>query len=103
MGRRRVRNLAHLGGAEIAGFEPSEERSRAVGEEHDIPIFTTYEDGIGWGPDALVISTPPDQHTPYALDALQRGVHWFTEASVVPGDLVELLELAQNAQTVCAP
>lgn len=103
MGRRRVRNLTHVGGAELAGFEPSAERARAVGEQHNIPVFSTYEDGIAWGPDALVVSTPPDQHTPYALDAIERGLHWFTEASVVPGDLDALIEVARDADTVCAP
>jgi predicted dehydrogenase len=103
MGRRRIRNLTHLGGVEIAGYEPQADRARAAGEQREIPVFTSYEAGIRWGPQALVVSTPPDRHTPYALDAIKRGLHWFTEASVVPGDLDELIERAERSQTVCAP
>jgi predicted dehydrogenase len=103
MGRRRLRNLTALGGCELAGFELDAERGASVADEHGVPVFASYDEALAWGPEALVISTPPDHHTPYAIDAINRGLHWFTEASVVPGDLAELLDLAAGASTVCAP
>ena len=103
MGRRRLRNLTHLGGVELAGFEPADARREEVGQEFGIPTFGSFEQALGWEPAALVISTPPDHHTEYALEAVRRGIHFFTEASVVPGDLDELVEAVEGASTVAAP
>src|SRR4051794_30262139 len=60
MGRRRLRNLTHIGGSDLAGFEPDDERRQSVGAETGLPVFSSFEDAIGWEPEALVISTPPD-------------------------------------------
>ena len=103
MGRRRVRNLTHLGGHEIAGFEPQLERGRQVGEEAGIEVFGSIEDGLAWGPEALVISTPPDHHAEYALAASRAGLPFFTEASVVTTGMDEVIEAARASGVVAAP
>jgi predicted dehydrogenase len=104
MGRRRLRNLTHLGGAELAGLEPGDERRAEVAGEFGIPAFATLDEALeSFGPQALVISTPPDRHTEYAIEAARRGLHFFTEASVVPGDTDELIEVARAAGVVGAP
>ncbi|MEA2479590.1 MAG: hypothetical protein QOJ07_1512 [Thermoleophilaceae bacterium] len=104
MGRRRLRNLTHLGGAQLAGLEPGEARRAEVAGEFGIPAFATLDDALAeFGPEALVISTPPDRHTEYAIEAARRGLHFFTEASVVPGDTDELIEVARAAGVVGAP
>lgn len=103
MGRRRVRNLTHLGGCEIAAFEPVQERREQVAQEHEIATFAAFEDGLGWGPDALIISTPPDHHHPYAMAAAKAGLHFFTEASVIPGETPELIEAVASQPIVAAP
>ena len=103
MGRRRVRNLTHIGGCELAAFEPVKARREQTAAEHGIDTFATFEDGLGWGPDALVISTPPDHHHQYALAAAQAGLHFFTEASVIPGDTPELIEAVGTQPIIAAP
>jgi predicted dehydrogenase len=103
MGRRRVRNLTHLGGCEIAAFEPVPERREQVAHEHGIATFAAFENGLDWGPDALVISTPPDHHHPYALAAARAGLHFFTEASVIPGETPELIEAVGTQPIIAAP
>ena len=103
MGRRRVRNLLHIGGVELAAFDPSAERREQVASELGIATFEHFEDGLAWDPAALVISTPPDLHHEYALAAVQRGLHFFTEASVVPGDDDGLIEEVRSRQLVAAP
>jgi predicted dehydrogenase len=50
-----------------------------------------------------VISTPPDHHHEYALTAARRGLHFFTEASVVPGETAELIEAVGDQDLVAAP
>lgn len=103
MGRRRVRNLTHLGGSEIAAFEPLQERREQVAADHGIPTFATFDDGMSWGPGALVISTPPDHHQEYALAAARAGLHFFTEASVIPGETPAVIEAVGDQSIVAAP
>ena len=103
MGRRRLRCLTHIGGHDLAGLEPSAARAEEVGAVFSIPTFGTIEQAAEWRPDALVISTPPDLHLPIALQAAQRGWHFFTEASVVPENTRELQALAEQRGVVAAP
>jgi predicted dehydrogenase len=103
MGRRRVRNLTHLGGCEVGAFEPVKERRDQAAADHGIPTFATFEAGMGWGPDALVISTPPDLHQEYALAAARAGLHFFTEASVIPGETPEVIDAVGDQPIVAAP
>src|SRR2546421_6073779 len=102
MGNRRLRNLAHLGEPDVAAFEPDPER-RQQAEQRGVPVFETFERALEWGPDALVISTPPDRHHEYAMAAAAHGLHFFTEASVVPGRTQELIEAVGDQAIVAAP
>jgi predicted dehydrogenase len=103
MGRRRIRNLEHVGGCELAAFEPQANRRGNAAAEHGIPTFATFDDGLGWGPDALVISTPPDHHHEYALAAARAGLHFFVEASVIPDETPELIEAVEGQDIIAAP
>ena len=55
------------------------------------------------GPDALVISTPPDMHMGFAKAAVQRGRHFFSEASTTPQGMDEVLRIAREKKVVAAP
>jgi predicted dehydrogenase len=103
MGRRRLRNLRHLGVTELAGFEPDARRRMEVAHELGIEAFATLEEGLAWDPSALVISTPPDHHAEYALLATRRGLPFFTEASVVSDGMGEVIEAARAARSLAAP
>jgi predicted dehydrogenase len=103
MGRRRVRNLSYIGGHEVAGVEPDGKRREKVAAEFQIETWPSFDEGLGWQPDALVISTPPDQHTEYACAAARAGIHFFTEASVVRDGMEELVELVGDRSIVAAP
>ncbi|MGZ4197232.1 MAG: Gfo/Idh/MocA family protein [Solirubrobacteraceae bacterium] len=103
MGRRRVRNLLEIGATEVAAFEPDPARREQAEAENGIRVFATFEHGLSWEPDAFVISTPPDHHHEYALEAARRGLHFFTEASVVPGETRELIDAVADRPIVAAP
>jgi predicted dehydrogenase len=103
MGQRRVRNLLHIGGHEVAGVEPRHERREQASAKHGIATFAAFEDGLAWRPDALVISTPPDRHQDYALAAAREGLHFFTEATVIPGETRALIEAVGAQPIVAAP
>lgn len=103
MGRRRVRNLREIGGQALAAFEPDPARREQAAAEGGLEVFASFSDGLAWGPDALVISTPPDHHHEYALAAAERGLHFFTEASVVPGETAALIAAVGAQPIVAAP
>ena len=54
-------------------------------------------------PSALVISVPPDFHHIYMETALERGIHFFVEASVVDTNMDIINEKLKNADIVAAP
>lgn len=103
MGSRRVRNLVHIGGHELAAFEPDAERRAQAAAESGIQVFDSFDAALDFRPDALIISTPPDHHHEYAMQAAQRGLHFFTEASVVPGKTGELIAAVGDQAIVAAP
>lgn len=103
MGRRRLRNFRYIGGVELAGFEPNDARRAQVGREFEMPVLETFQQGLDWGPDALVISTPPDHHTEYALAAANAGLPYFTEASVTADGMGELAAAVQATGSLAAP
>ena len=103
MGRRRLRNLTHIGGQELAGLEPRAARAAEVGGEFGIPVFSSLDEAMSWEPEAVVISTPPDMHTVYALAAARAGLPFFTEASVVSEGIEELIAEVRSRDGVAAP
>jgi len=103
MGKRRIRNLLALGERDIVGFDPRSDRRQEAVDRYAIRTCERIEDGMATNPDALIISTPPDQHTPYALLAVQQGKHFFTEASVLDDGLAELEAESLRRGVVAAP
>ena len=103
MGRRRLRNLTHIGGHELAGLELLDERREQVTAEAGIPGFASLDEALRWGPEGLVISTPPDHHAEYALAAAEHGLPFFTEASVVLDEVDEVIEAVERAGVVACP
>jgi len=103
MGKRRIRNLLALGERDLVGFDTRKERRREAVDRYGIRTCEHIEDGMATDPDALIISTPPDQHTPYALLAVREGKHFFTEASVLDDRLAELEAESQRQGVIAAP
>lgn len=104
MGRRRIRNLKVLNAGEVMGFEVQEQRRADVEKEYGIKTYPTLEEGLAQKPDALIISTPPNLHMQYALEAAKRGLHFFMEASVVlDQDMDRLISMCRGKKFVAAP
>jgi len=103
MGKRRIRNLKHLGAGEIIGFDTSEDRLKEAEEKYNIRTFAKFDEAMQDLPDALIISTPPDLHTKYAMEAAKNNKHFFVEASVVDDRMDELIALCRNKKIVAAP
>lgn len=103
MGKRRTRNLQHLRAGEIIGFDPRPDRREEAAAKHGIRTFADFGEAMSAGPDALIISTPPDRHLEYALAAARAGKHFFTEAGVTDEGLDELEALCAGRPIVAAP
>jgi predicted dehydrogenase len=103
MGRRRVRNLRHLGVREIIGVEPREDRRREVAQSHGITAVASLDAALALRPDAVIVSTPPAQHLEFALTAARNGLHVFTEADTSDEGVDEVLAAAARHKIVAAP
>jgi len=82
MGKRRVRDLKLLG-HEVMGFDLRGDRNQQSYELFNIRTVNDFETLILGNPDALVISTPPDQHLRYYEKCFSLGLPFFSEANIL--------------------
>ena len=103
MGKRRIRCLQSLGVAEIVGYDPREDRRTEAADRYKIDIISNV-DAINFNDiSVVVISTPPDFHTPYMEMAIRARKPFFIEASVLSKGLQQINVAAQEAGVVAAP
>ncbi len=81
MGKRRARDLLLLG-HRVVGFDLRPERNAEARQRFGIPTVTSFVDLLGSGVEAVVISTPPDQHLPYYELCFEHRLPFFTEANI---------------------
>lgn len=82
MGTRRLRDLSRRPGVNLGLFDARADRRAAAQARFGVTPFATLEAALAWGPDALVISTPPGTKGPYIQLAYDRGLHHFSEADM---------------------
>jgi predicted dehydrogenase len=102
MGKRRVRNLTYLGESDIIGFDLQSERRGEAASSYGIGTYSTLDDALAQKPDALIVSTPPDAHMPFARAAVKHGMHVFTEASTSSVGMQEVSAAAKAGGLVAA-
>jgi predicted dehydrogenase len=103
MGKRRIRNLQYLKAGETIGFDIREDRRKETEKKYNIKTYNSFETAMRKRPDALIISTPPDLHMKYAMEAAKNNKHFFMEASVVDWGMNELIEECKKRDIVAAP
>lgn len=105
MGKRRVRCLQALRAGEIVAFDARPDRRAEAEGLYGIHTVGSFEEGMAEAPDALVISTPPDQHIEYCLAAIGAGKPFFVEETVMldPGALDPVLAALEATPVVAAP
>jgi predicted dehydrogenase len=103
MGKRRIRNLQHLGESQITGFDPRADRRDEAQKAYGIPVIDDFNLALSWDVNALVISTPPDLHRAYMDVAVNRGLHFFCEAGIPEAGLDNLAARAEKKGIVAAP
>ncbi len=104
MGNRRIRNLTALKAGEIIGFDVQADRRAEAQQKHGIKTYATFEEALLGKPDAVIISTPPNLHIQYAMEAARRNLHFFMEASVIlDPDMDRLIAECKRGKIVAAP
>lgn len=79
IGARHLTNLAASGVAALALAEPDSTRRKALCADTGAAAFAELRDGLGWGPEAVIIATPSHLHVQQALEAARHGCHVFIE------------------------
>lgn len=105
MGKRRIRNLLANGidSSMIVGFDLNAERNLEVEKEYQVKTISNFKEGLKtFNPDALIISTPPDKHSDYFLEAAKNKMHFFVEISTTSKGYVNLFKLLDDT-FVAAP
>lgn len=105
MGKRRIRNLKHLGIDQIAGFDLRIDRLDEARLKYDIKVYSSFTDALeGFSPSIVIISASPESHTEYIEICLANAIHCFIEASVVDKDKIfQLSSIAESSNVVVAP
>jgi predicted dehydrogenase len=101
MGTRRLRDLHQRADVTLALFDQRADRRAAAQARFGVKVFAQFDDALAWGPQALVISTPPGTKGPYVNLAFDRGLHHFSEADMWTYGAA--LRAAQNPGIVSAP
>jgi predicted dehydrogenase len=107
MGKRRIRCLLanKVEPGRIRLVETRDERRREVLDKHGIEGMPDLDEGLKWGPDAVVVSVPGAQHVPVCLAAARAGKHFFVEVplSINLDGLDDLQSLVERHKIVAAP
>jgi predicted dehydrogenase len=103
MGKRRVRDSVALKAGEVFGFDLRADRRAEVEEKFGIRTYQDFDAALAADPTAIIISTPPELHMPYAMKAAQAGKHFFMEVNVVNDGHEELRRLCVGKPFVAAP
>lgn len=103
MGTRRLRDLAEIADIEIEVHDPRPDRLERARERFGVRGFPGLDDAMAWGPEALVISTPPGTKGPYIDLALAQRRHHFTEADIWSYDSARILAESAAHGLVSAP
>lgn len=103
MGTRRLRDLRARADVALALHDERADRRQRAHERFGIPVFADLAAALAWGPDALVISTPPGSKGPYVRLALERGLHHFIEADIWSYGAAEVERVSREKALVSAP
>ncbi|MBI2627883.1 MAG: Gfo/Idh/MocA family oxidoreductase [Candidatus Niyogibacteria bacterium] len=102
MGKRRIRNLIANGEKNIIGFDFSGERRKEAEEKYGIKTIEDLNEISVSDFDAVIISTPPNQHGDYIRFALQNKKHFFTEVATSDDGYKEIFKNT-DTDIVAAP
>jgi predicted dehydrogenase len=81
----------------VALCDTWEERLRELGEKHGVATYTDYDAFLDHPMDAVILANYFHEHAPFAIKALQRGLHVMSETSC-NGTLAEGVALCRAVE-----
>ncbi len=103
MGTRRLRDLHQRQDVELTLLDQRPDRLAAAASRFGVAVTASLEEAMSTEPEALIISTPPDQHADYIRLALETGVHFFCEADIWTYDHQAIADSSRRNGKVAAP
>ena len=103
MGTRRMRDLHQRKDVTLAMYDEREDRRQRAVERFGLTVCSRLEDALAWGPDTLVISTPPGTKGGYIKLAFERGLHHFIEADIWTYGAAGIERASRQKNLVSAP
>lgn len=103
MGQRRIRCLKKLGHSAITGYDIREDRRLSALENYKIDIINDLSEANFSRYEAMVISTPPDFHSPFLKLAIENNIPAFVEASVILEEVNIIQQFNKDKQVLIAP
>jgi len=102
IGRRHAKNLLVLGQEQLMLVDPDPAARARACAEFGLPGGSSIEEGLAWGPAAVVVANPTAEHVPTALAAVRRGCHVFIEKPLghTLEGVEELLRVVHERQLV---
>jgi len=92
-----VMALRQLPGAILSGvYDPDLDRAETFSRRYNIPYFTSYQDLLASGIDAVAICSPSWLHASMGIEAAEKGIH-----VVVEKPMALTLEEADNLIAAC--
>jgi len=101
MGTRRLRDLHKRPDITLALYDERADRRAAAQSRFGVKVFARLDEALAWGPQALIVSTPPGTKGDYITLAFERGLHHFSEADIWTYGAAS--RAAQNKSLVSAP
>ena len=103
MGTRRLRDLSSIKHVKLALLDLREDRRQRAKKTFNIPVYKNIKNALNFKPEAIVISTPPDQHDFYIKLALENGLHHFCESSIWTYNYKEVMETSSKKGLASCP
>jgi len=103
MGKRRIRNLVHLGYSDILGYDIQKTRRDESEQKYRIKTFEKIEDALDYNPKAMIISTPPDLHLKYANLAIKNNIDFFMELNHSSSHVKQIINKIKGKKIIAAP
>lgn len=103
MGKRRIRNLQKLGYTKIIGVDSRLDRQSETKQLYSVKTYSDINDSLLENPDAIIISTPPDQHLKYAELAIKHKIPFFTELNLIDSHVKQIIRKCNEKNVIACP
>lgn len=96
-----MRDLSDRGDVVLAVFDERADRLEQASKRFGVTTYNLIESALDWGPDAIIISTPPDRHDPYVELSIERGLHHFCEENIWTYDYRAVNRISREKRLHC--